>query len=248
MWVDRLYYFKKATPLFSHLYSFWWDVYYHFYIICLYVLPFFPHGLLVRFSFLSLLFHQVDYAGSWCVFLDPWVYNFHQVWKNAGYYFFSSFVPLHLFFSTSGTLNFTYVLVVQSPSCVWLFATPWAAAHQASLSLIISWSLPKTTASVMPSSRLIFCHPLLLLSSITLDHLKLSHFSLMLSIFKAFFLCFILNSCYCYSRSLIFSSALSSLLLILFRMFFISVTFLQKVASFYIISFSLYHVHSSSTF
>ena len=65
---------------------------------------FFSHGLLVRFSFLSLLFHQVDYAGSWCVFLDPWVYNFHQVWKNAGYYFFSSFVPLHLFFSTSGTL------------------------------------------------------------------------------------------------------------------------------------------------
>ena len=63
MWVDRLYYFRKATPLFSHLHSFWWDVCYHFYIISLYVLSFFSHGLLVRFSFLSLFFHQVDYAG-----------------------------------------------------------------------------------------------------------------------------------------------------------------------------------------
>ena len=32
---------------------------------------------------------------------------------------------------------------VQLPSCVWLFATPWTAAGQASLSLTISWSLPK---------------------------------------------------------------------------------------------------------
>ena len=35
------------------------------------------------------------------------------------------------------------VAVVQSPSRVWLFATPWTAAHQASLSLTISQSLPK---------------------------------------------------------------------------------------------------------
>ena len=48
------------------------------------------------------------------------------------------------------------------------FSTPWTAACQASLSLTISQSLPKfmSTESVMPSSHLIFCHPLLLLPSI----------------------------------------------------------------------------------
>ena len=59
-------------------------------------------------------------------------------------------------------------IVVQSPSHVWLFVTPWTAVHQASLSLTISWSLPKvmSISRVMPSSRLIFWHPLLLLPSI----------------------------------------------------------------------------------
>ena len=47
-------------------------------------------------------------------------------------------------------------------------ATPWTAAHQASLSLTIFLNLPKfmSTASVMPSSRLILWHPLRLLPSI----------------------------------------------------------------------------------
>ena len=42
------------------------------------------------------------------------------------------------------------------------------SAHQASLSFTVSWSLPKltTTESVMPSSHLILCHPLLLLPSV----------------------------------------------------------------------------------
>ena len=49
-----------------------------------------------------------------------------------------------------------------------LFATPWTAAHQASLSITNSWSLLKLMSieSVMPSNHLIFCHPLLLLLSI----------------------------------------------------------------------------------
>ena len=57
---------------------------------------------------------------------------------------------------------------VQSLSRVWLFATSWTAAHQASLSITNSWSPPKTMAieSVMPSNHLILCHPLLLLPSI----------------------------------------------------------------------------------
>ena len=53
---------------------------------------------------------------------------------------------------------------VQSLSRVRLFATPWIAACQASLSITNSWSLLKLMSieSVMPSSHLILCHPLLL--------------------------------------------------------------------------------------
>ena len=53
---------------------------------------------------------------------------------------------------------------VQSLSCVHLFATPWTAACQASLSITNSWSPPKPMSieSVMPSNHLILCHPLLL--------------------------------------------------------------------------------------
>ena len=57
---------------------------------------------------------------------------------------------------------------VQSLSQVRLFATPWAAAHQASLSLISFWSLLKLMPIylVMPSNHIILCCPLLLLPSI----------------------------------------------------------------------------------
>ena len=60
------------------------------------------------------------------------------------------------------------IVVVQLLSRVWLFATPWTAAHQASLSITNSQSLPKPMSieSVMPSNHLILCRPLLLLSSI----------------------------------------------------------------------------------
>ena len=51
--------------------------------------------------------------------------------------------------------------LVQSLSHVQLFATPWMAAHQASLSFTISWSLLKLMSieSMMPSNHLILCHP-----------------------------------------------------------------------------------------
>ena len=53
---------------------------------------------------------------------------------------------------------------VQPHSCLWLFVTPWTAAHQASLSITNSHSLLKLMSieSVMPSNHLILCHPLLL--------------------------------------------------------------------------------------
>ena len=57
---------------------------------------------------------------------------------------------------------------VQLLSCVWLFVTPWTAAHQASMTINNSQSLLKLTfiESVMPFNHLIFCHPFLLLPSI----------------------------------------------------------------------------------
>ena len=58
--------------------------------------------------------------------------------------------------------------VVQVPSRVWLFMTPWTAACQASLFFTISQSWPKfpSVESVMPSNHLILCRPLLLLPAI----------------------------------------------------------------------------------
>ena len=57
---------------------------------------------------------------------------------------------------------------VQSLCHVWLFATPWFAAHQASLSITNSWSLLRLLSieSMMPFNYLILCHPLLFLPSI----------------------------------------------------------------------------------
>ena len=59
----------------------------------------------------------------------------------------------------------------QSLSRVWLFATPWIRARQASLSITNSRSSPKLMSikSVMPSSHLILCCPLLLLPPILLS-------------------------------------------------------------------------------
>ena len=71
--------------------------------------------------------------------------------------------------TTNSSLNVVSVSQsVQSLSCVWLFATPWTAAHQASLSFTNSQSLLKlmSTESVLPSNHLILCRLLLFLPSI----------------------------------------------------------------------------------
>ena len=64
--------------------------------------------------------------------------------------------------------NWALFSSVQSLSRVQLFMTPWATAHQASLSIPNSQSSPKPMSieSVMPSNHLILCCPLLLLPSI----------------------------------------------------------------------------------
>ena len=73
--------------------------------------------------------------------------------------------------STQGkvqTLLKSYTVLCESLSCVWLFATPWTAAHQTSLSITNCWSLPKPMSIefVIPSNHFILCCLLLLLPSI----------------------------------------------------------------------------------
>ena len=59
------------------------------------------------------------------------------------------------------------LVLVQSLSCAWIFATPWKAACQTSLSFTISWSLLKfmSIESVMLSKYFILCHPSFCLQS-----------------------------------------------------------------------------------
>ena len=80
-----------------------------------------------------------------CTMLKPLLIVFQALYLNASVQFSS----------------------VQLLSHVQLFATPWNAAHQASLSIINSWSLLKCLSieSVMPSIYLTLCYPLLLLPS-----------------------------------------------------------------------------------
>ena len=76
-------------------------------------------------------------------------------------------VCFHTFLLTQIDFNLNVISFssVQLLSRVWLFATPWIAAFQASLSITNSQSSLKLTSIVlvMPSSHLILCRPLLLL-------------------------------------------------------------------------------------
>ena len=66
------------------------------------------------------------------------------------------------------TLEKNLLFIVQLLSHVQLFAAPWTASHQSSLSFTVPWSLLKLISieSVMPSNNLILCYPLLFLPSI----------------------------------------------------------------------------------
>ena len=85
----------------------------------------------------------------------------NQIWLPSNYICKDSYFQMksHLRFwvavNIRGTL-FDPVVVLQSLSHVWLFVTPWTEACQASLSLIIFWSLPKfmPIESVMPFNHL----------------------------------------------------------------------------------------------
>jgi len=118
---------------------------------CLYdILAFTLVGLLLPFQQLFYLF-LIQWSFVFSIRAIPYLTCFLQVYSPSPYH---SFQPQ---FSS-----------VQSLSRVRLFATPWIAARQASLSITNSRSSPKLMfiESVMPSSHLIFCCPLLLLPPI----------------------------------------------------------------------------------
>ena len=93
---------------------------------------------------------------------------FHSDWINLHSH--QEYTKILFFPHPCQYLAFVFLVIssVQSPSGVQLFATPWTAACQASLSIINPWNLLKLTSieSVMPSNHLILCCPLLLLPSI----------------------------------------------------------------------------------
>ena len=103
--------------------------------------------------------------------LSLWVFSYLE----TGYYYLNMIIVMMEVFSMSLCTDVAFSVCFnnqirsdESLSRVRLFATPWIAAHQASLSITNSWSLPKPMSieSVMSSNHLILCHPLLLLPSI----------------------------------------------------------------------------------
>ena len=86
-------------------------------------------------------------------------------WESETYFWILAFSFFN--WKNWGRFNISIVCVwfssVQLLSCVWLFATPWTTAHQASLSITNCQSLPKPMSieSVIPSNHLILCCPLL---------------------------------------------------------------------------------------
>ena len=102
-------------------------------------------------------------SGSWCWTGRPGVLRFMGSQSQTRLSDWSDLIWNRLY-----DIWISIAVVVQSPSRVQLFTTPWTAACQTSLSFTISQSLLKLMSieSVMPSSHLILHHPLLLLPSI----------------------------------------------------------------------------------
>ena len=122
-----------------------------------------------RISRSFLFFHQSTWTNSsWLLAREQALFS--SVWLRQGLskhslLNLSAFADFILFnFSSS----FLWRFVFQSPSHIWLFATPWTATQQASVTFTNSWKLlkPMSIESVMTSSHLILCYPLLLLPSV----------------------------------------------------------------------------------
>ena len=117
---------------------------------------------------LGFLFYSTDLYFCLCAstMLSWWLYLCSIVWSQTGW-----FLQLHSSFPRLLWLLKVFCVSinsVQSLSCVWLFATLWTAACQASLFITNSQSLLRLMSieSVMPPNHLILCRPLLLLPSV----------------------------------------------------------------------------------
>ena len=91
--------------------------------------------------------------------------NFHHQYMSDC---FPMALPIHYIVRLWIFANRMVSLQLSSVCCVWLFATWWTAAHQASLSITNSrsWLKLMSIESVMPTNHLILCDPLLLLPPI----------------------------------------------------------------------------------
>ena len=100
-----------------------------------------------------------------------WAPDWQIIWVICLFYGLSSSIKTYSAIPYTGLSPFALAIPfssVQLLSHVWLFATPWTAAHQASLHMTNSQSLLKLMSikSVILSNHLILCHPLLLQPSI----------------------------------------------------------------------------------
>ena len=104
------------------------------------------------------------------IFTSGWVFSKRITYSGTGKYCFQEDCCVKAQGVTAGEVFWYFVVVVQWPGHVQIFATPCTAACQVSLSITNSWSLLKLMSieSVMPSNHLILCHPLLLLPLIFL--------------------------------------------------------------------------------
>ena len=104
----------------------------------------------------------------WLISINIMLIRFsHIVTGNYSYLFLSlCSIPIVYRYCKISSIQFSSV-----PQSCQLFVTPWTAARQACLSITNSWSSLKLMSieSVTPSSHLILCHPLLLLSPIPLS-------------------------------------------------------------------------------
>ena len=120
------------------------------------------------FSTLLLLINKLP-SGKVIADLEIWTSRSHQRQLNYFQYFIKflgscTFTQIIMLVLTKMFSSFAFGLVVQSLSHVQLFATPWTAACQASLSFTISLSLLKLMSieSLMPSNHLVLCCLLLM--------------------------------------------------------------------------------------
>jgi len=125
-------------------------------------------GFVLNYNTSFFFFPSLNKRTPYC-FQDPRWSNYCMVRKLVNLYGNLHFLALKLpSFPNTNLSTYIFNPVQFNRSVVSDFATPWTAACQASLSIISSRSLPKlmSSESVMPSSHLILCCPLLLPPSV----------------------------------------------------------------------------------